>query len=382
MFRRVSLAALVLSLVAGLCALIPTNAGALTSASPSPWLMGYYPVYERALMPINQIEWDSLTHLVVGRVEPLEDGTVQTTFDWDVERGPAYAKQLVASAHAHGVKALLMVGGAGTYAGFTGAMRNRAKFVTNLLDTVSSLGFDGVDLDWEPIATSSDQTQLLSLVTSLRNSNPKLLITVPVRWWNSNLADVSTFYGDLAAQVDHLDVMTYNMSAAARGWSSWHYSALDGAGVLTPSSVTSTVRAYLRAGVPAAKLGIGIGFFGTCWTGKVTGPNQVIAGSSIVDAGRDVNYRKILGVYFNQMTPHRDDAAGVPYLSAPSPVGPQGCTYISYEDAQSAMAKGNYAKSQALGGAIVWTIPQIHDANAPAGKRDTVLRSIRSAVGA
>ena len=37
--------------------------------------------------------------------------------------------------------------------------------------------------------------------------------------------------------------------------------------------------AYRAAGIPAGKLGIGVGFYGTCWAGGVDGPNQDIGES-------------------------------------------------------------------------------------------------------
>ena len=90
----------------------------------------------------------------------------------------------------------------------------------------------------------------------------------------------------------------------------------------------------------------------------------------------------IMSDYFQTAASHYDATAQVPYLSYTTPHGSKGCTYISYENAQSIQAKGAFAQSRGLGGAIVWTINQGHDRSAPAGERDALLRGARAAFGA
>ena len=93
-------------------------------AATGRWVMGYLPLYERRLMPIGEIDWTAMTHLVVGRVSPRPDGTLDEDYDWDAEQAPAYAKRLAAAASAHGVTPLLMIGGAGDHDAFLAAARD------------------------------------------------------------------------------------------------------------------------------------------------------------------------------------------------------------------------------------------------------------------
>jgi len=86
-----------------------------------------------------------------------------------------------------------------------------------------------------------------------------------------------------------------------------------------------------------------------------------------------MSYRKIVANY-GLGARRWDDGAKAAYLSYASATGPQGCTFISYEDEPSAAAKMNYVRSAGLGGAIVWTIAQGYLPNA-AGERDPVLRA-------
>ena len=73
------------------------------------WVMGYAVGYEQGLLPPNELNWASLTHLAVGRATPNADGSLNTTFDIDAVSGPAWAKGMVQQAHAHNVKAILML---------------------------------------------------------------------------------------------------------------------------------------------------------------------------------------------------------------------------------------------------------------------------------
>ncbi len=47
-----------------------------------------------------------------------------------------------------------------------------------------------------------------------------------------------------------------------------------------------------------------------------------------------------------------------PALSVASPFGSLGCTWVSYEDATSVAAKGQYVHDHGLGGVIIWTVNQ------------------------
>lgn len=355
-----------------------TSTTARPPTASGQWLMGYYPLYQRDLMPAAEVPWSGLTHLVVGRVVPAADGSLDTTFDVGSD-GPAAAKDLGSRAHANRVSPILMVGGAGTYDGFAAAARSaRPALVRNLVAQMRSLGYDGLDLDLEPIQ-SADQAPLLALVADLRAAAPGIVLTVPVGWTSVTFADVDAFYGRLSAGVDRINLMSYGMAGAWDGWRTWHSSALDGAGASTPSSVAVSVASYLRAGVPAAKLGVGIGFYGSCWAGGATGPNQALGSSRLVADDNTMSFTNIMASYWTSAAYRYDSAAEAPYLSFASPRGPQRCTYVSYEDQRSVTAKGAYSRRNGLGGAIVWTINQAHDRAQPAGRRDALLDAAASA---
>ncbi len=355
--------------------LAPTDGGA-----PTVWVMGYYAGYERALYPVDAVDFTSITHLAMGRIAPRAGGTLDMTFDIDATNGPALARALAVRAHAAGRRAILMVGGAGEHAGWVAASApaTRSTFVSNLLAAMDSLGYDGLDIDWEPV-DAADQPNLRALAMALRAARPAMLLTIPVGWVNSNTPSVDAFYGTIAPLFDRLNIMSYGMAGAWPGWQSWHSSALRGAGASTPSSVDACVNAYVAGGVPVGRLGVGMGFYGSCWSAPVTAPRMALGASSIVADDGVMSYANILARYFDPAARRYDMAAAAPYLTFAMPHAPQGCTMVSYEDPESIAEKGAYVRMRGLGGAIIWTINQGYVSTAPVGMRDPLLAAVRTA---
>ncbi|GMU06278.1 glycosyl hydrolase family 18 protein [Corallococcus caeni] len=356
--------------------------------APTSWVMGYWVGYQRDLYPVDSVDMSLLTHVVVGRIRPRIDGTLYTDFDVDAVEGPKMARALAHRAHAAGKKALLMLGGMGEYDGFKGAtetLEKRRNFVRNIITTMRELQFDGVDVDWEPILLPQDSAPLLALLDDLRAADENILITVPVGWVNSNFAlgkVDAEFHRQLAARVDQMNVMAYKMSGHWGQWESWHSSALFGESGGHPSSVASSVQAFLDAGVPPQRLGVGVGFFGTCWKG-ITEPGTPLDGrDGIVEEQSDnaMSYANIQSLYYSAEAYRWDDVAKAPYLSFPTAYGPQSCNYISYEDVASVSEKGRWAREKGLGGSIIWTINQGHMPKTLAGgPQDPLMQAVHTA---
>src|SRR5262249_26124936 len=144
-----------------------------------------------------------------------------------------------------------------------------------------------------------------------------------------------TFYGTIAPSLDRINVMTYGMAGAYQGWESWHSSPLVwNMNSSTPTGIDNTIAYYLAANVPAAKLGVGIGFYGLCYTAPVTAPAQQL-GASVVAAGDGVmSYANILASYYSASAYHFDTSAGAAYLTLDGN-NTEKCTYVTYEDATS-----------------------------------------------
>lgn len=345
---------------------VPAHGGAVaftvdrTAGSFDPWIMGYYLGYEKtagSLLP-SQIDFSHLTHIVFGAILPVSDGTLNTNFFIDATNGPALATDVAQRAHAAGRKALLMVGGAGSGStGFAGAASDtyRATFVANLVSIMNQLGYDGVDIDWEPIPT--DTTNYQKLIEDLRAASTTMILTTAVPQVNPNYQAAKPVFTTIWPLVNRINIMTYDMASNAIGWLSWHNTPLTGSTSQTPTTVDTSVNAYLVRGVPKERLGIGSPFYGQGWRG-VTGPRQDLTGTMQVGNDSTLSYSTIMSSYYNAAAYHFDTLAKVPYLSFGPQTGPVGATFISYEDEQSVADKAKYIETQGLGGVIIWSLAE------------------------
>ncbi len=360
---------------------MPATGGTTSGGTNNPWVMGYYVGYQAVDFPPSEIDFSGMTHIAVGRVVPQAGGSLDADFDMKGDDGTAMAKEVSRLAHKKGVKTLLMVGGDDTEGVWASAATTsvRATFVKNLVALMDKLDYDGLDIDWEPI-TTADQATVLALVQELKKAAPNALITVPVIWV-SNTKDRSaqfTWYASLASYVDRLFIMTYSMSGQWSGWSSWHSSALYGDTTATPSSIESSVNTYLKAGVPRAKLGFGVGFYARCWAPPVSAPGQVLPATYPGGSVSSMSDRTFYTDYYELSAYHWDSTAAVPYVSFSSPKGALGCGYVSFEDVNSVTKKVEYLKQQKLGGLIIWTLGSGYFPTLPSGKRQPLLDAVKN----
>ena len=353
------------------------DAGSLDGGTASgAWSMGYYASWNPEQYPISEIEWSGLTHIAMAFYLPKPDGSMTLAGG-----NPQLATDLIAAAHLHGVKAIASIGGADSQSGFQQASAGGsvATFAANLVSLLTTTGYDGIDIDWEPM-DKTDEPAVIDIANRIRKAKPGALMTIPIGAINVNLgADLSGFPA-IAAVYDQLNIMSYGMAGAWSGWKSWHSSALYHTDSATPMSIDSTVKLYLAASVPAAKLGIGIGFYGLCYSSPVTAPDQALNGATLVAGDDAISYAKIMTSYYSASARQWDALARVPYLSFASPHAPDGCTYISYDDEQSIAEKGAYVKAKGLGGVIQWELNEGYLSSAAAGQRNPLLSAIHDSV--
>ncbi len=352
-----------------------TDAGAENGASGK-WSMGYYASWKPDQYPIEEIEWSGLTHIALAFYMPDDTGALHL-----LGGDPGLASELVHAAHANKVAAVASIGGADSDPGFQGATapETMETFIANLIDLVDAFGYDGVDIDWEPMAPA-DQPVAADIAVRLREARPGLLLTIPVGVINVNLgADLSGF-GAIAAAYDQLNLMSYGLSGAWQGWRSWHSSPLYHELSSTPVSIDSTVAIYTEAGVPPGKLGIGIGFYGLCYGPPVRGPAQELNGATILASDSSISYAHIMESYYDEDAYRFDALARVPYLTFDEPAGPSGCTFISYDDEASVGEKANYIKENGLGGVIMWELNEGYLEFEAPGSRNPMLEAIRESV--
>jgi chitinase len=340
--------------------------GGEAGAATGQWVLGYYAPYQRDLLAPSEIDWSGISHLVVTRLKTDGSGRVQRDLDVDPTNGPILARELSMRAHQNGRKAMLLLGGAGAGTTIRGSSSsgNRAAFVQALLQAMLDLGYDGLDLDWED---DVDYDLFIALARDLRASPlapPGLILTVGGFSINGNFQKVDPKVPMLAQHLDRYSLMTYypGTALAGGGWLSWHNCPLTGLKNTTPVTIEDSLARHVTAGIPRAKLAMGVAFYAICYTGSVTQPNQSTEnGVQIRGGDNDFPFTKLFanGGPFNAAYRQWDATAQAPYLSLPTAES-HGCRYISFDDEQSLEAKGAFSRKNGYGGIIVWTINQGH----------------------
>jgi chitinase len=370
-----------------------TGGAAGTAGTTEQWVLGYYVGYDIDAYPMASIDWTGLTHIAFAPLILNDDLSLDLSFSDQHGTGQQDAMALAQAAHAHGVKALLMLGGAGAGANIAAAASagQRAGLVSALIGALTTLGYDGIDLDWEDSVNLDD---FVSLAQALRAARPGMLLSYPAGAVNGNYQTVDPRLATLAASLDRFNVQTYypSIAAAGQGWDSWFSSPLSGVASSTPMAIDDTLQRYAAAGIPKSKLGLGMAFYAICYTGGITGPRQPTNGTTQQIVGGDNAYP--LSALFagggtfdtsagaNRM---RDAVAAEPYLTFAAPVSDGHCgaatQYITYEDETSIAAKGTFSRASGYGGTIIWTIQEGWlPAGASGGRaRNALMQALRTA---
>jgi chitinase len=347
--------------------LIPSQAREQYASQSDPWLLSYYTGYQYHYFKPRDIDFTLLTHIAVGGVGVNEDGSLREHWHRDGDAvqqkkdGRKMAKDVKRYADKKHVATMLWLGGPNEHDVLYAAASNatsRARMVKELLALLDEVGYDGIDINWEPIRLQ-DREPLLRLVQDLRTVRPEIILTVPLNWVATNSSDVRelAWYATLAQYVDKLPVMTYSMAGPWNGWDVWHGGALYGDDpTQTPSSVRSTIETYEKVGVPSEKLLLGIGAYGTCWEYPVQHPGERVPlgyGSNKLGV---LALRTIDSQYADDGREQWDSVARAPYLTFREATGEYECGFISFENKRSVREKAEYAVDSDLGGVMFWNI--------------------------
>ena len=337
---------------------------------PPLWVMGYLTSYGQSHMPMSEVDYSAVTHIAHFSLFPNADGTLKPNVAL-----VGQSDSLIAAAHAAGVRVLITIGGTnsagqGLQSAITDA--HRGALIDNIMGVVTSHGYDGVDLDMEPVAdadASNYAATAKALRTRLDAVHPGMLLTAAAP------TSRSAFFAPVAKSFDRINVMTYDMSAPYAGWVTWHQSALYTNGLHFSNgrplpSCDLYVQQYIDSGVPSSKVGMGIWFHGKVWQGT-TGPRQSIQGVTT----STVTYYDLMDKYYSDANHRWDAGPDASYLSDAA-----NNRFISYDDAQSIAEKIRYAKGQKIGGVIVWDLASGYRAGLPAGLRNPLLDAIKAQV--
>jgi chitinase len=307
------------------------------------WISGYYS-NTVAAEPISVIPWQFYTHMFLFKMVPNVNGS--NNADGTVFVNYVFTNQnitdFVAGAHAAGVKAIVTIADNDFH---TSALLQAtapgllSTFVTNIASTVSTWGFDGVDIDWEQ---NQNAAQDEAWISALHTAMPTTLLTFTGPNAGTVFQAVSAAESSILNQVN---VQCYDMDL---GEGKTEYNdQLFQAGNGALRACDWAVKAFTTAGVPAAKIGVGIPFYGRRWPGstlafQTTGvtPSTVIYSALVTD-----------GVRFVPANEFFDSTFKSDYLSIASPA-----EFDSYTGPTTIAAAVTWGKAQGYGGFMTFAI--------------------------
>lgn len=276
-------------------------------------------------------------------------GKVNTSTDND--KYVALLKKVVALKNVNpNLKVMLMIGGWGMNAdGFSMMARDaqaRTEFCKSVKAKLDKYGLDGVDLDWEYPTKSAEGTAYHvddkeNFVLVLKELRETLGTSKIISFASSSSAEYMN-WPEAIKYLDYVNVMTYDMGCAPDK----HNSPLHRSTIFNQTSCDESIRKHLTKGIPLDRMNLGVPYYGKAEKNSSIFEYEVKYNEMDEILNKGKYDGKALSV---QVTRRWDPIAMVPYLT-----DPQGKIVLVYDDPESVSAKGEYAVSKGLLGAMCW----------------------------
>jgi chitinase len=318
-----------------------------------------------------QIAADKLTHINYAFAN-IRDGQVVEGFAKDDEN----FKVLAGLRRTHpALRILVSVGGWTWSGGFSDAAltkESRQKFVTSAVDFVRRHDLDGFDVDWEypglpgngNINRPEDKENFTALMADLRKGldtlGRKTGHVGPRRYLLTFAAGASTKFIEhteldkVEQSVDFVNLMTYDFREAGGDPLAGHHANLYPHPSDTKQrSVDASVREFLAAGVPPAKLVVGVPFYGRAWANV----KPDAKGNGLYQPGTPPTER--IETKYGSLSEQLVNRNGFVRIWDPIAQGPylwnaEKHVLIAYDDPQSLALKTHYIRDHHLAGAMFW----------------------------
>jgi chitinase len=266
------------------------------------------------------------------------------------------------------LRILVSVGGWGWSYNFSDVAltdSSRTRFALSAVDFILRYEIDGIDIDWEyPNLPGAGNTyrpedvknftlllkcvreQIDSLALS-EDREEKYLLTIATGGDSAYVAN--TDLGEVAMYTDFINIMSYDLHNGLT-WQAGHHSNLHLSEYDAPwgDAVERAVRMHLEEGVPAAKINLGIPFYGRVWRGVEPVNNGLYQDAATT--GSSISYIDILNAAASdKFIRIYDSSAAAPFLW-----NEKDSVFISYDDKVSLMAKMKFVRDNNLGGVMFW----------------------------
>ena len=265
-----------------------------------------------------------------------------------------------------GLKILISIGGWSWSKNFSDATltdTSTRNFALSAVDIVSKYNLDGIDIDWEypgmigdsNVYRPEDKQHYTLLFKELRDGLNNLSLTTQMKYYVTTAVGGSQSYIDhtemdkVQQYADYINIMSYDY---AGGWdtiSGHHTNLYVSSGDSNQYSAHRSIQAFIAAGVPAAKIVIGMAFYGKGWQMESTDNNGLYRKAIRSARGGGFTYLKDSLLNKNGYKEYWDATAKAPYL-----FNAEKKIFISYDNERSVKEKCKYVKHHDLAGAMFW----------------------------
>ena len=348
--------------VAGLLVCCAAPLASLAAAATSPAVVAYV-FAPNGILPPGQIDVSKLTRINYAFAN-IQAGRMVPGYPSD---GDNFAALLALKRKKPALTVLVSVGGwlwSDKFSDMALTRESRKLFIESAVEFLEHYQLDGLDIDWEypgmPGAghnfRSEDKQNYTLLLKELRkrfDHEEKRLhrrVFLTVATGASSQFPAHTEMNQVQKYVDTVNLMAYDYYEPTDDKVTGHHAPLF-TNPADPKHISAdqSVREFEQAGVPAAKLVLGVPFYGHVW-GEVPDQNHGLFQPGKAVPNYYAPYNDISSAWPNQgFTRYWDDVASVPYLYNPAKQ-----IFVSYEDPQSLALKCTYVLEHKLAGVMFW----------------------------
>ncbi|MGM9475533.1 glycoside hydrolase family 18 protein [Pedobacter sp. GSP4] len=263
------------------------------------------------------------------------------------------------------LKILISIGGWAWSENFSDAAlsdTSRKAFAQSAVKIIEKYKLDGVDIDWEYPAIAGEEGNVyrpedkqnftlllkelrLELDTLEKQQHAKKLLTIAVGGFTNFIRHTEM---DKAQQyLDFVNLMTYDFYNG--NFAGHHTNLYNSKAHPADNYADKSFREFVAAGVPPAKLVMGIAFYSRAFTLKPSSTNGL--GDSVLSGRYGKGYTFIKDSLINQkgFTKYYDKEARASYIY--NPVSQE---YMTFDDEKSVKEKCNYVLKNGMGGVMFW----------------------------
>ena len=336
-------------------------------------VIGYYAGWSVDRFPATDIRGDLLTHVnyAFARITDAHECVARNPDK--AEKGLEQLRQLKAQ-HPH-LKTLISVGWWTDSTGFYDTAKtaeSRETFAKSAATFAKQHGFDGVDIDWEypggggndkDKGSPDDTPNFTALMAELRKQldaqgdadGKRYLLTIAAPA-GGQLKRIEL--EKVHPLLDFINLMTYDFAGSWSQRTAFNAPLYPwGEHDIGKIAGDWSVQAYLKAGVPADKICLGVPFYGRAFGGVKAGDdadglNQPFDPKAKMTSPDGWGWRGISANFIGKKAKRFwHDRAQVPWL-----FDAQSGLFVTYDDPQSLRTKAEYVKERKLGGVMIWEL--------------------------